>query len=102
MAPILKQLTNSVKFSSLENLTSFYESKQPTPKKVVKLLFGAPSNDAERQTLDFLKKFVKNLSEAQTCGPVLEVPSTYQSFNELVEECNSVLSNRESWTFHIV
>lgn len=138
MTPILHQLKNSAQFSSLENLILFYERKQPTPKKVVKLFCGAPSNDAERQTFDHLKRFVKNLSEgilklflqfttgsdllvvdcitvsftsvsgaarrpiAHTCGPALEMPSTYQSFNELAEEFSSILSNRESWSFDIV
>ena len=138
MAPILNQLKNSSQFSSFANLLSFYESKRPTPKKVVKLFAGTPSNDAERQTFDHLKRFVKSLSDeilrlflqfttgsdllvvdcilidfttingaarrpvAHTCGPVLEIPCTYQSFNELVEEFSSILSNKESWSFDIV
>ncbi len=138
MAPILNHLKSSMHFSSLANLVLFYESKKPSPKKVVKLFIGAPSNDAERQAFDHLKRYVKNLSEdtlklflqfttgsdllvtdsitvsftsidgaarrpiAHTCGPVLEVPCTYLSFNELVEEFSSIMSNRESWSFTIV
>jgi len=39
---------------------------------------------------------------ARTCGPLIELPSTYQSYNELVEEFTSIISNREAWSFTIV
>lgn len=37
-----------------------------------------------------------------TCAPALELSSTYQSFNELLEEFSSLLSERDSWYFNIV
>lgn len=39
---------------------------------------------------------------AHTCGPVLEIPSTYQSYNELVEEFSCILSDKSSLSFNIV
>ena len=39
---------------------------------------------------------------AHTCGPTLEIPSTYQVYNEMVEEFNNILRQKESWTFNIV
>ena len=39
---------------------------------------------------------------ARTCGPVLEVPTTYQSYNELAEEFSHIISNKEAWGFTIV
>ena len=39
---------------------------------------------------------------ARTCGPVLEVPTTYQSYNELAEEFSNLTSNKEAWGFTIV
>ena len=39
---------------------------------------------------------------ARTCGPVLEVPTTYQSYNELAEEFANLISNKEAWGFTIV
>lgn len=39
---------------------------------------------------------------AHTCGPVLDLPSTYQSYNELVEEFSSILSDNSSLSFNIV
>lgn len=39
---------------------------------------------------------------ARTCGPVLELPTTYQSYNELAEEFANLVSNKEAWGFTIV
>lgn len=39
---------------------------------------------------------------ARTCTPVLEIPSTYQSYNELAEEFSNVLREKSSWSFNFV
>lgn len=39
---------------------------------------------------------------AHTCGPLLEVPCTYQSYNELAEEFTNIMREKEEWTFNIV
>lgn len=39
---------------------------------------------------------------AHTCGPLLELPSTYQYYNELVEEFSSILREKSAWSFDIV
>ena len=40
---------------------------------------------------------------AHTCGSLLEVPCTYQSYNELDEEfTNYIKREKEAWTFKIV
>ena len=39
---------------------------------------------------------------AHTCGPLLEIPSTYQSYNELSEEFSEMLQHKEAWHFNIV
>lgn len=39
---------------------------------------------------------------AHTCGPLLEIPSTYQFYNELVEEFSSILREKSAWSFDIV
>ena len=36
---------------------------------------------------------------AHTCGPLLEIPSSYQSYNE---EFSELLQNKEAWHFNIV
>ncbi len=37
-----------------------------------------------------------------TCGPVLELPSTYQAYNELAEEFNFLIKDTLAWGFTIV
>lgn len=32
-----------------------------------------------------------------TCGPLLELPNTYQCYNELVEEFSAILQQKSSW-----
>lgn len=39
---------------------------------------------------------------AHTCGPLLIIPATYQSYNELSEEFSSVLREANAWSFNIV
>ena len=39
---------------------------------------------------------------AHICGPTLEIPSIYQVYNEMMEEFNNILTEKESWTFNIV
>lgn len=115
----------------------FLDNK-PTAKKVIKALDAKPTSDAEKESLSFLKKFIKSLDAvslktflkfvtgsdvmvlqtisvsfnsvegigrtpiAHTCGPTLELPSTYQSYNELAEEFTNILREKASWTFNIV
>ena len=37
-----------------------------------------------------------------TCGPAVELPSTYQTYNELSEELTNTLTNSFAWTFVVV
>lgn len=39
---------------------------------------------------------------AHTCGPLLELPRTYQSYSELTEEFTSLLREKGAWGFNIV
>lgn len=48
-------------FTSVNTLQEFVKSKVPTAKKIVKLFKAEPSNEAERQSIDHLKRFVKSL-----------------------------------------
>ena len=36
-----------------------------------------------------------------TCGPVLELPSTYEAYNELAEEFNFIIKDTFAWRFQI-
>lgn len=137
-SPILQSFKAYDCFQSAANLCAFYEEIKPTPKKVVKMLNASPTNDAERNTLEYLKRFIKSLGGnisaflqfttggsvilqgkqieisftqlnglsrrpiAHTCGLLLEIPSTYQCYNELVEEFTAILHEKSAWAFNII
>ena len=60
-APILDVQRCEHSFQTLEGLDQLYETKRPTAKKIKKLFRGKPSTGGERQSLDYLKKFVNSL-----------------------------------------
>ena len=60
---VLKSLTVFDSFKSIEDLRSMFEKKTVSTKKVLKLLSAQPANDAERESFDFLKRFVKSLPD---------------------------------------
>ena len=135
---MLKSLTIFDPLKSVEGLRGMFEEKTASPEKVLKLLSAQPENDAERESFDHLKRFIKSLNDgalsaflqfttgsdiiifdslevtfvnvdglsrrpiAHTCTPSLELPSTYQSFNELSEEFSSLLREKGFWEFDIV
>ena len=136
-APIMSGLKDFTQFQTVANLMQLYEDSRPSPKKVVKLFSVKPSNEAERECVGHLKRFVKSLDDivlgaflqfvtgsniitvtkievgfstesgfarrpvAHTCGPVLVIPSTYQSYSELSEEFSCILRETASWAFNI-
>ena len=59
--PILSHLKKEVSFQTIETINELYKSKEPTAKKIVKLFVANPTNDAERQSLEHLKRFTKSL-----------------------------------------
>ena len=137
-APVISNLKTHESFQSVTKMRELYSDMKPSAKKVIKALKATPTNDSEKQSFDFLKKFVRSLDRpslkiflkfvtgsdslvtdcisvafiamdgvarrpiAHTCGPTLEVPSTYQVYNEMAEEFNNILRQKESWTFNIV
>lgn len=136
--PHLQPLRNFPEFCDVNTLTTLYEEKRPTSKRVIKLLKAEPSSDAERACFDHLKRYIKSLGGSQlagllqfvtgcniitvdeipvtftdtvgvsrcivahTCGPLLELPSTFQTYNELSEEFSNMLANVFAWSFEIV
>ena len=137
-ASIVNSLRSHYSFQTLEGLKALYDSKRPTAKKLIKLFRAEPANDAERQSLEHLKRFVKSLEGkalnkflqfcigsdvittdgievsfssleglrrrpvARTCVPLLELPTTYESYPALVEEFTNVLNEAQAWSFDIV
>jgi hypothetical protein len=120
-APILHLLQGHPEFRTFDGLKEFYKSKVASSKKIIKLFQAEPSNDAERESLAHLKRFVKSLEGhtlgkflhfctgsdiitcesisitfntmtglerrpiARTCAPLIELPSTYESYLALSE-----------------
>ena len=37
-----------------------------------------------------------------TCDPIIELPSTYQSYSELAEEFSFLINEKGAWSFNIV
>ena len=60
-APIVNSLRSHYYFQTLEGLKGLYDSKRPTAKRLIKLFRAEPSNDAERRSLEHLKRFVKSI-----------------------------------------
>lgn len=89
--PILVSLKDQPAFSSLEAIKKLYEAKKTITKKVVKLLDATPSNDADRNCLEFLKRYIKSLNENSlknflqftTGSNLLTVTSIEVNFNNL-------------------
>ena len=134
----LQALKSFPEFCDASSLYKMYEEKNPTSKRVIKLLHAEPSSDTERMCLDHLKRFIKSLNEsklagflqfvtgsniitvnqievafntsaghsrsivAHTCAPVLEIPSTFQTYNELSEQFSNILLISSAWSFDIV
>ena len=138
-APILSKLQQQHQdFQSIESVQEFYKSKSPTAKKIIRLFRADPLSDADRQSLDHLKRFVKSLEGsalskflhfctgsdiitcdyititfnslsglerrpvARTCVPLIELPSTYESYLTLAEELSNILRHELAWSFDIV
>ena len=137
-APILDVLRHDHSFQTLEGLDEMYEHKRPTAKKIIKLFQGEPSTDAKRQSLDYLKKFVKSFERkalsmfvrfctgsdvitcdsieicfsslegyqrrpvARTCIPILDLPTSYESYPALAEEFTNIMKESQAWSFDII
>ena len=124
-------------FNTIAAVKTNYDSLLPTNKKVLDMLVANPTNDAERDALKFLQRFIRGLemsklvkflrfttamdvvvgnklnisfikSEgfgsrpiAHTCGPVLELPTSYANHVELRGQFANVL-RRDDWEIDIV
>lgn len=135
---ILRMLQVDPFFQTKEGLANLYESKRPTAKKVIKLLTADISHEAQRQTFDHLKRYVRSLEGkalqrflhfitgsdvlscqtinvefntldgfqrrpvVHTCGPMLELPTTYETYTDLAEEFTNIMREEQAWSFDIV
>ena len=120
------------------DLRTIYDKLKPTNKKIISIIDSTPESDAERDSLQYFKRYVRaldigelkhllqfltgsellivdkitvtfkkdqsNVSRtpiAHTCGPCLELPSTYNNFCELREEFSNILE-KTTWEMDTV
>ncbi len=55
-------------FATIDNLVAFYKSHEPTNAEVVNMLHTEISNDAEREVLNCLMKYVRGLEKSELCS----------------------------------
>ena len=58
---VLGILKGQADFANVESLRQLFLDNKPTAKKVIKALHAKPTSDAEKESLGFLKKFIKSL-----------------------------------------
>ena len=116
--------------ATIEGLSNLYQNVKPTNRNVLSMIQADPQNNSERAAVDFLKRFVRGMDQAQlnsflryvtgvdvicvphisvqfstldglvrrpiahTCGSVLELPSTYDTFPELREEFTNIVAKK--------
>ena len=81
-------------FPQRKKIDSFYDKLCSTVSRVISCFEADETNEAERDAMKHLKKFVRGLD-------ILEIPCTYQSFPEFREEFNSILK-ANTWEMDIV
>ena len=97
----LQALKHLPEFCDLSSLCKMYEEKNPTPKRVVKLLQAEPNSDPERTCFEHLKRFVKSLNESKlavflhfvTGSNIITVNKIEVAFNTSVGLTHSILSH---------
>ncbi|XP_046861591.1 uncharacterized protein LOC124454884 [Xenia sp. Carnegie-2017] len=86
-SPILKQLKGFKQFETVESL--YVTGSNIIAVDSIEVAFSDESGNARRPV-------------AHTCAPLLIIPSTYQSYNELSEEFNNIFRREAAWSFYIV
>eukprot|EP00794_Sanderia_malayensis_P012616 gene12616-13905_t len=87
--PYLKILLQYGDFKSVESLEKLYVQRKPTSKNITVSFIDLQSDPV--QSGKGRRPIVRR------CGPVLELPSTYLSYNKLSEEFTELLNNKDSW-----
>ena len=51
-------------FQSVQNITKFYEKLLATPKRIIGLIEAKPSNESEKESLGYLKQYIRGLYQS--------------------------------------
>lgn len=95
---------NDAQRISLEHLTRFIKSLGSNVAAFLLFTTGASVMlDGQKLKVSFneLTRFARR-PVAHTCAPMLQLPSTYQCYIELVEEFSAILREKSAWAFNIV
>lgn len=95
---------NDAQRITLEHLTRFIKSLGGNVAAFLQFTTGASVIlDGQKIKVSFTElNGLARRPVAHTCGPLLELPSTYQCYNELVEEFSAILRDKSAWEFNIV
>ena len=99
------EIRNESEQQSFDFLKKFIKSLDPSSLKgFLKFVTGSDVllKDQKISISFYLVDGLGRRPVAHTCGPLLEVPCTYQSYNELAEEFTNIMREKEAWTFSIV
>ena len=99
------EIRNESEQQSFDFLKKFIKSLDPSSLKgFLKFVTGSDVllKDQKISISFYLVDGLGRRPIAHTCGPLLEVPCTYQSYNELAEEFTNIMREKEAWTFNIV
>ena len=58
-----ERLKKEPEFSSKESIKVFYESVVPTSKRIIALIDASPNDDAEKDALNYFKRFIRGLNQ---------------------------------------
>ena len=57
--PLKKNVLSCVGFTSIESLKQLYAKTKPTVKRVLNLISAEPTSYSQRDTLSFLKRYIR-------------------------------------------
>ena len=117
-------------FSTVFNVDHYYQHILSTNRNIIKLIQSDPTNGNERDTLGFLKQYIRGLDEPflrdflkyctgsdvgfvacstiarrpiiHTCASMMELSSSYASYCEFREEIQNILNACENWGIDII
>ena len=61
--PIVQELKQYPQFQTIAGIQAFYDTINPTNKKVLNSLEAQPNNEAERDALKFLQRYIRGLDK---------------------------------------
>ena len=92
------------KKQSLDHLKRYVRSLEGKAlERFLHFLAGSDVITCEHITVEFNSlDGIQRRPVVHTCGPMLELPTTYESYTELAEEFSNIMRSEQAWSFDIV